>query len=427
MLPRLIPPLLLSTLVGCGVPPVGVPDGPTDPGQAPDQPLLLTIASGSDGQSALAGDALPRLLVVKVTSGGEPVAGLSVGWATSDGLIGTLDPVTDPSGNARARWVLGAQDGIQRARFWITSRPQATVTLSATAWPRVRVSHVALLAGSSAPVATEVTLRVQAVGDFDNRPRAGVPVSWSGDGGFNPGNAVTDADGFAVTRWTLRTRVGPNEAHATVRGGPGAPPIRINSTPGPAASLTLLRIIDTVGTDWVIPIVADAYAKDAYDNLTPGPIEWTVEGEGIALHGVGTGPHTAQGRAEFRATGLPGTSRVRVSLPSTGASYSHDIVAVPDYRMVQLASEGTYRFVSARNGTSPAIDTVTAGTRLRWWLTPYDYEDHTIRFSGGPGTIPPGSLPYGFPSMFSTDILVAGTYTYVDDLSSATGTVVVMP
>ncbi len=96
---------------------------------------VLESVSG-DGQSALAGTALPAPLVVRAhDSDGNAVPGLAVTWIVGQGA-GTVAPttaITDAGGRASTQWTLGATPGANTATAVISG--VGTVTFGATGIP----------------------------------------------------------------------------------------------------------------------------------------------------------------------------------------------------------------------------------------------------------------------------------------------------
>jgi hypothetical protein len=89
---------------------------------------------------------------------------------------------------------------------------------------------------------------------------------------------------------------------------------------------------------------------------------------------------------------------------------------------VLLQTNGGYRFRSARNGSVPAVDTISVGDTLVWRLDPFDYDEHVIdTFGAAIG----GGFPYSNPSEVRAAYLRPGTFEYRDPHYGGRGTVVV--
>ena len=76
----------------------------------PPTPPVLSIVSGNN-QSAPAGTALPSPLVVVVTQGGSPVAGVTVTFTPTNATVGASSVLTDASGRAQTTVTLGSTVG----------------------------------------------------------------------------------------------------------------------------------------------------------------------------------------------------------------------------------------------------------------------------------------------------------------------------
>lgn len=94
----------------------------------------VQVVSGND-QTAVAGQPLPADLVVRVVDGGgNPVAGAAVQWRVQSGG-GSVSPnsgTTDASGQAAARWTLGAAAGAQTAEASVAGAGSAAFRATAT-------------------------------------------------------------------------------------------------------------------------------------------------------------------------------------------------------------------------------------------------------------------------------------------------------
>jgi plastocyanin len=80
-------------------------------------------------------------------------------------------------------------------------------------------------------------------------------------------------------------------------------------------------------------------------------------------------------------------------------------------------------FQSRQNYTTPATDTVPAGTTVRWVLVPYDYSDHSVTSVGTPAFA--GGGDFANDGTLAITFSAPGTYRYQDGYTGATGTVVV--
>lgn len=113
--------------------------GCSDDSGGPGTPTLAIAkpANGSgDQQVGIVGRELPEELRVVVTSGTEPVPGITVTWATIEGTLEVVSAVTDDAGISSARWTLQELFAQQVATASITGPSgTATVTFTALAGP----------------------------------------------------------------------------------------------------------------------------------------------------------------------------------------------------------------------------------------------------------------------------------------------------
>lgn len=180
-------------------------------------------------------------LAVRAVDGfGNPVAGVPVDWAATEGGS-TVSPersVTGTDGMARARWTLGPrEDVVQTAHA--TAAGLGTIHFGATAASVLEPmpgegDGLTIQAGSVVPVG--VLLRGLAGGARD------VPVQWTvmSGGGYlaAPVARTTSGDhpGIARNQWTL----GPNAGVQTLRARAGTLETTITLTATPQGNRTLL-------------------------------------------------------------------------------------------------------------------------------------------------------------------------------------------
>ena len=98
------------------------------------QPAAIALAAG-DGQSGAAGGILPESLAVRITDATDrPVAQIRVAF-TADAGGGRTEPdtaVTDNTGRAAARWVLGTQAGTHKVQANVVGSTQLAASFTAT-------------------------------------------------------------------------------------------------------------------------------------------------------------------------------------------------------------------------------------------------------------------------------------------------------
>ncbi len=167
-------------------------------------PSQLKVVNGS-GQSAPAGATLPNPVTVQVlTSSGQPVAGVSVGFAVTSGggSVSAASRVTASDGMASVIWTLGAAIGTQQVTASVSGLPSVVVSATAiqtvptSGRSSVSVLPTAIQVGGEEAVVTAI-LR-----DANGAPMPGVAVTFSGPSWavFNPTQATSDASGGVMTR-----------------------------------------------------------------------------------------------------------------------------------------------------------------------------------------------------------------------------------
>ena len=190
--------------------------------------LQLSLVEGG-GQVAFAGAAVPLDPAVRVTLNGEPVTGVTVRFAVSDGggtLIGDR-PATDADGVARVTaWVLGAP-GSQELVANLQGADGSPIRITAIS-VNPAPALVSPVRGDDqvglvlSPLAVRPEIRVtNAIG----QPVPGLRVSWQvtgstgSTGGVRGADVVTDADGRAsVSKWVLGSDPGVYTLTVTVEG-----------------------------------------------------------------------------------------------------------------------------------------------------------------------------------------------------------------
>ncbi|HOX20250.1 MAG TPA: leishmanolysin-related zinc metalloendopeptidase [Gemmatimonadales bacterium] len=176
-----------------------------DGGSGPSQEATtIAVASGSV-QNGTVGTALPTPIGVRVTdAGGDPVAGVAVTFAVTDGggAVSAAAPVTtNAQGEASTTWTIGTVAGVNNNVATATaaglSGSPVTFRASGVAGPGVAVVPVSgnnqnavVFTGTAAPLVAQVN-------DAYGNPVVGTTVTWtiSGGGSGSTGATVTDALG----------------------------------------------------------------------------------------------------------------------------------------------------------------------------------------------------------------------------------------
>lgn len=232
------------------------------------------IPAGGDGQTAVAGTAVPvRPSVVLQDAHGNPVPSVPVRFEvlTGGGALTGTSPVTDAAGVATlGSWTLGPAAGPNTIRAWleitiptppagVRARAAATAgaaeAAAAAALDTLEVFFTAqgvagtptsliLVSGdgqtgmAGAALGQPLVVRAE---DTNGNPTAGAAIAWTvtaGGGVVSVDTVLTDSAGLAAVAWTLGTAAGaPQQVDATVVGGAASVVFSATATPGPASTL----------------------------------------------------------------------------------------------------------------------------------------------------------------------------------------------
>lgn len=181
-------------------------------------PVGLAIVSG-DGQRGVAGEPLPKALVVRVVDAtGNGVADAELQLLPSAGTVPDTSVHTDSLGVARIRWTLGHSagdhslamhlDGIEKLyKITAIARPASPANLSFDDAPGDKSSH-----GKAKHLVALVT-------DAYGNPVPDVRLNFSThSGSVTPGRAVSDAKGKVKVTWSVGSRPGDQSLVGSVSG-----------------------------------------------------------------------------------------------------------------------------------------------------------------------------------------------------------------
>ncbi len=311
---------------------------------------VVTPASAIDvvagtSQRAVAGMALPQLIVVRATNRkGSPAAGKTVVFRVPDGR-GKVEPGsmrTDADGRARATWTLANYPGRQTL-FATVENVDSALAIIAEADPVAGDTRMVALGGALTGKAGELlgeSIGVR-VTDSVGRSLADVPVRWTAvDGGSIEALAArTDSLGQAHAKWTLAKKTGTQRVRAQIGGGPGSltiPPVTFTASAlaGTASALmvesgdnqkgvagaslpkmVVLRVVDANGSgvfDAELDLspsagtVTDSTVRT--DSLGRARISWTM--------GRSAGPHTLAVHVEGVKKLVKLTAQARAAAPA---------------------------------------------------------------------------------------------------------------
>jgi adhesin/invasin len=208
---------------------------------SPGSAAAVSAVAG-DGQTGVAGTALPTVLTVRVTDVfANAVPGVTVTFASSAGTVSHGTRVTDSGGRAATAWTLPFTPGAHTAQATVAGL--TPVTFSATATPAPAAS-LTIHAGNaqSAAVGTAVAVAPAVlVLNAHNHPVVGATVTFavtSGGGSITGATATSDSTGVAqVGSWTLGPAAGANTLTASV----GALNVQFTATGTVAASATMVK------------------------------------------------------------------------------------------------------------------------------------------------------------------------------------------
>jgi plastocyanin len=385
----------------------------------------------TDGQVGVVGAELPLPLSVRVESDGEPRAGVTVSWEASAGSILPVTSVSDAAGLASATWTLGTRTGAMTATSSVSGALGSPVLFHATGRaPLVHAFPVPPTDGQTGVVGTALPLPLRVRVTSEHAIKAGATVHWHAfDGSVSPEASTTDADGIATAEWTLGTVAGSGKVEITVDSA-SSPAMFFTATarPGPAARIAVFG--DSVAT---LPLnhaaghPFTARVEDQYGNGIPGEaVSWTVQQGPVTLREPDSTTDTeGLSTTEIDPTGDEGEAVVRAALAGSGGSTDFAVTITAASADVNLQAAGALSFVSAQNGSSPAVDTIPAGRAVTWILQ-FDYGQHAIASVGQPGFVG-GDFPYyAATSLVTVTFPNPGTYQYTDPyVPGSAGTLVV--
>jgi alpha-tubulin suppressor-like RCC1 family protein len=273
----------------------------------------FTIAGG-DGQTAPPRSTLPQPLSVRVADAfGNPLAGVTITWAVTDGG-GSIAPTTsqtDASGVAQTQWTLGPSFLAHTATA--TMAGGATLTFSAT--PQVGpVDRIEVTPATAAFTALGQTQQFTATPlDAYGNTVSGVTITWTS---VDPSVAAVSSTGLVTA-----ARNGSTQIRASGGGKVGMAEVTVQQVPAAVAigGGTAVIQADT--------LQLTATVRDARGNIIPGAtVTWSTSAPGVATV-TQTGVVTAagSGNAMITATAANGVSDTH-SVTVTGAFVADSLV-----------------------------------------------------------------------------------------------------
>jgi hypothetical protein len=360
--------------------------------------LTLTATAGNN-QTGGTGTILPTALTVEATSNGNPVSGVSVTFATTNGgSFGSATVTTGSNGMASTTYTLPATAGTVTITASATSYTSATFTETATASEVLTVNG-----GNNQTGAPSTTLPtpLTVLATNNGVPVAGASVSFidGKKGSFSPNPAITNSSGIASTNFTLPAT---NQTVTVTAGVLGYTSATFTETAG-----TVLALSSTGGNNQsgapgtTLPVILTARALS---NGNP------VSGVSVTFSGTGTfstptSTTNSDGLVSSFYT-LPttaGTYTVTASATNyTAATFTETATSV-----LALTATGGNNQSGAPGSTLPTILTVRAMNNGN----PVSGVSVTFSGTGTFSTPTTTTNSEGLASSFYTLPTTAGTYT----------------
>jgi plastocyanin len=274
------------------------------------------------------------------------------------------------------------------------------------------------------PVSNALTNQLRVLVTRDGTPQAGVSVTWSTtDGSLSPASGPTDASGIAASTWVLGPNAGSQTAQAAVTGATGSPvtfTATATSTPQPPGLIVAKApsasgdaqtgpVSQPLPNDLRIIVTQDGIPQSAVTvtwstttgSLSPtsGPTDGTGIGSSTWTLGASGGAQTAQA-AVAGATGSPVTFTATATAGPPPPPPSTISITV-----------GNIFFKSARNGSSPAVDTLAVNGTATWTWVNTGLTSHSVQSTGSP-TFTSSAVMTGDGQSYQFTFTQAGTYTY---------------
>ena len=195
--------------------------------QAPDLtdaseeiPAEVVSVSAREAQGIVGSRVTPSPRVRVLSLEGNPISNVPVEWLVTGGggTTSSRETITDAAGEAGVEWILGTRSGVNTLTAAISSVPQVTFTVSASADAPFAISRASgdqqsAAAGSALSRPLEVTLV-----DLHGNPVVGANVTFAADanaGTMSPSIVPTNSAGTAASTWTLGNAIGSQRASAT--------------------------------------------------------------------------------------------------------------------------------------------------------------------------------------------------------------------
>ncbi len=275
---------------------------------------LLTEVSGSGQKANIKTRLATPLVVFAADKFNNPVAGVTVAWATQDdGSCAPSSALTGADGKASSSCTTGSQAGTEiftASADGLFGSPLLFQEFLFAGGPAQIIPFSG--GGQTGVVNTAVQPITAHVIDAGGNPVAGVTVTFTqqNGGSAQPGSIATDNSGNAQANITLGTRAGQQTFNATVAGLPSAGFIE-TATPDTAAKVNVVSGDGQLGTTntklggpFVVAVV------DQYGNAVSGAIVSFTPQNGGSVNPV------------TMATGADGQASTQATLGNSAGSYS---------------------------------------------------------------------------------------------------------
>ena len=295
-------------------------------------PASLTISAGNN-QTATAGALLPVAPSVVVRDNrGNPVAGVTVTFTASTGVLTGASAVSNAAGQATVgSWRLGNTAGVQTLTASINNVPTVTFTATATAGVAANVVVVGDSVAPNFPVNSFISpLPTARVVDANGNPVSGAAVTFESLDGTNTlvgASRTTGSDGLAqLTSWRIGTTAGVYRLRVLVNGLTLTPDVtwRVTGTALAASQAAALSAATQSATaEAAVTSIPTVRVTDQFNNPVLGVTVTFAVGTGSGTISGGTtvtAVTDANGTASSGAWVMPSGSGARTVTATVSGS-----------------------------------------------------------------------------------------------------------
>src|SRR5579883_1916106 len=369
----------------------------------------LTIDSGN-GQSAIAGTALPKPLVVRVHDRTGGIQGVKVTFTVTagGGTLSATSDTTDQYGFAQTSLTLGKAAGQNSVK---ASAVGLSVTFTETATAAQATQLVATsgnnqsgTVGSALAAPCIVTAQ-----DKLGNPVSGVSVSFSSNAGsVSPATATTGANGQAQTTLTLGTT--PGAVTVTATAGSLSATFSETALVGPVTQLVVTsgnNQSGTVGSALAAPCVVTA--QDKLGNPVSGVSVGFSSSAGSVSPASATTGTNGQAQTTLTLGTVPGTETVTATAGSLSVTFSETAQAATASQLLLVSGSGQ----SGQQGTALAAPLVVFAADA--WGNAVSGATVTFSAPVGGGSVSPATATTNAQGQAQATLtlgLAAGTNTF---------------